>query len=115
MVDDMLYDLSRNPVHVRKCGMSRVFAGFLKLANGPFYLCRAQFWVSVNIWPEVMPLCALFKGMPYSAQQRLGKVLPHELEAEGQSVTVLPARQGYGRSAAEVVGDRESTPIGIVQ
>ena len=79
------------------------------------YFSRAQLCISVDIWPEIVPLRVLLKGMPYSAQQRLGKVLPDELDAEGQPLTVLPARQGYGRSAAEVVGDRESTPIGIVQ
>jgi len=45
--------------------------------------------ISVNIWTEVVPLGVLFKCMPDSAQQRLRQVLSHELEAEGQPVSVL--------------------------
>ena len=38
-------------------------------------------WISVDIRTEVVPLGVLFKRMPDSAQQRLGKVLSHELQA----------------------------------
>ena len=85
------------------------------LPYGSLYFSKAQLCISVDIWPEILPLRVLLKGMPYSAQQRLGKVLPDELDAEGQSITVLPARQGYGRSPAEVVGYREPAPIRVVQ
>ena len=72
------------------------------------------FVISLNVWPKVVPLGVLLKCMPQLAEQRLGKVLPHELDAEGKSVAGLATRQGYGRSAAEIEGHRESTPIGEV-
>ena len=53
--------------------------------------------------------------MTQSAQQRFGKVFPHELDAEGQSATVLATRRGYGRGAAEIVRYRESSPVGVIQ
>ena len=71
--------------------------------------------ISLNIWPEVVPQGGLLKCMTQSDQQRLGKGFSPELDAEGQSITVLATRQGYGGSAAEVVGYRESAPIGVVQ
>ena len=39
--------------------------------------------ISLNVWPEVVPLGGPLKCMPHSAQQRLGKVFAHELDAEG--------------------------------
>ncbi len=55
-------------------------------------LRTAPLWISVNIRTEVVPLGVLFERMPYPAQRRLRKVLPHELEAEGQPVAVLATR-----------------------
>ncbi len=43
------------------------------------------FVISLNVWPDVVPLRVLLKGMPQSAQRRLRKVLSHELDAEGQA------------------------------
>ena len=48
--------------------------------------------ISPYIWPEVVPLGVLLKRIPNSAQQRLGKVLPHKLNAERQPVAGLAAR-----------------------
>ncbi len=70
---------------------------------------------SFNVGPEVVPLGVLLKCMPDSAQKRLGKVFPYELDAERQTVTVLPTGQRNSGSAAEVEGHREPAPMGVVQ
>ncbi len=66
--------------------------------------------MSLNVWPDVVPLRVLLKCMPQSAQQRLRKVLSHELDAEGQPVAVLATRQGNGGGTAEIEWHRESAP-----